>query len=416
MTHSPGAIIRAIAVILFMVCSVGWFVWYTVRKSDDPARMLFKWVLTAGMLVVLFVFVGGIISGGTYAAAFVGVPAAAACGIVFAIIWRHSITGLIAKPFGALYDGGDTETIPHPAYSVAQSRQKQGKYLEAIIAIREQLQRFPKDVEGQMLLAQIEAEDMKDIVAAERTIQRFCDQPGHAAENVAFALYSLADWQLSIGRDQEAARKALQQIVDRFPGTEFALGASHRIAHLGDPEMLLDPHERKKFVVKEKRARVGLMASSEHLKPAEIDPAEVAAGFVRQLEAHPQDTEAREQLAIIYADHYGRIDMATEQMEQMIGQPGQPPRQVARWLNMLADLQVRSGVDYDTVKATVERIIDNDPKAPVADIARNRLALLKLEFKARETKSAVKMGTYEENVGLKQGGPARATPRYRPMQ
>ena len=121
------------------------------------------------------------------------------------------------------------------------------------------------------------------------------------------------------------------------------------------------------------------------------------------MEEHPLDTEAREKLALIYADHYGRLDLASDQLEQMISQPNQPARLVVHWLNLLADLQIRSGSDYETVKATVQRIIDRDPELAAAGIARNRLALLKLEMKARKKSEDVKMGTYEQNIGLKHG-------------
>ena len=139
------------------------------------------------------------------------------------------------------------------------------------------------------------------------------------------------------------------------------------------------------------------------LARGKIDPAQVAADFVKHLEQHPLDTEAREKLALIYADHYGRLDLASDQLEQMIAQPHQPGRLVVHWLNLLADLQIRSGSDYETVKATLERIIDRDPELAAAGIARNRLALLKLEMKAQEKKESVKMGTYEQNIGLKHG-------------
>src|SRR5208337_564583 len=114
-------------------------------------------------------------------------------------------------PFASLYDGGTEEPIPHPAYSIAQSKQKKGLYLEAIAEIRKQLDRFPTDVEGQLLLAQIQAEDLKDLQAAELTVERFCAQPGHAPQNIVFALYSLADWHLQIARDREAAQRHLQR-------------------------------------------------------------------------------------------------------------------------------------------------------------------------------------------------------------
>ncbi len=401
--NKTGEMIKGILFLVLLVATIGWVVVRSVQKAEDPARMIFKWVLTVGMLVVMFWVVAPIVGRGGYSGAFGGIPLTAACGIVLAIIWRHSIASLVAKPFSSLYDGGDQEVEPRPAYSIAQARQKQGKYLEAVAEIRKQLDRFPTDIEGQMLLAQILAEDLKDLPGAEITIDRLCGQPGHAPMNVAFALYSMADWHLSVGQDADAARRDLEKIIALLPDSEFALGAAQRIAHLGNLDMVLAPHDRKKFTVTEGPRNLGLMLAQDQQKPKEVDPAQVAADYVKHLEQHPLDTEAREKLALIYADHYGRLDMASDQLEQMIAQPNQPGRLVVHWLNLLADLQIRSGSDYETVKATLERIIDRDPELAAAGIARNRLALLKLEMKAQEKKESVKMGTYEQNIGLKHG-------------
>ena len=228
MTPVTYAIVRGTVLLALALSAVGWFMVRCLKRSDDPARLIFKWVLTGGVVGCLVWFVGPLVSRGDYAAAFIGVPMTAAAGIVLTIIWRHNIANMIAKPFSDLYDGGSQEPIPHPAYSVGQSKQKQGKYVEAVAEIRKQLERFPTDVEGQLLIAQIQAEDLKDMPAAELTIQRFCDQPGHAPQNIAFALYSLADWHLKIGQDREAARRDLERIIELFPGSEFALGAAHR--------------------------------------------------------------------------------------------------------------------------------------------------------------------------------------------
>ena len=137
--------------------------------------------------------------------------------------------------------GAASRRIPKPAYSVAQSKQKQGKYLEAITEIRKQLDRFPTDVEGQLLLAQIQAEDLKDLPAAELTIERFCAQPGHATPNIVSPSTPWRIGTCNSAQDREAAQRALQKVIDLFPESEFALGAAHRIAHLGSPEMLLAP-------------------------------------------------------------------------------------------------------------------------------------------------------------------------------
>jgi len=386
--------------------AIGWFACRCLKRSDDPPRLIFRWVLTALVLGFLIKVVGPMVASESLEAVF-GIPLAAACAIVLTIIWRRHIAELVARPLGNLYDGGTVEPIPQPAYSIARSLQKKGKYMEAVLEIHKQLEQFPADIEGQMLLAQIQAEDLKDMPAAELAIQRFCAQPGHAPQNVAFALYSLADWHLQIAQDREAARRALEKIIELYPGSEFALGAAHRIAHLGSTEMLLSEHDRKKFIVAEGPQSIGLMRGQEPVKPAQADPAEVAAECVKHLERHPLDMEARERLAIIYADHYGRLDLAASELEQMIGQPNQPAKHIVHWLNLLADLQIRGGAGYEAARQTLQRIVDRDPHAAAADIARNRLSLLKLEMKAKDKSQAVKLGSYEQNIGLKRGLPGR---------
>jgi len=117
------------------------------------------------------------------------------------------------------------------------------------------------------------------------------------------------------------------------------------------------------------------------------------------------DTEVREKLAVLYADHYQRLDLATDQLEQLISQPSQPMKQVVHWLNLLADLQVRHHADFDQAWLTLGRIIQLYPNHPAADLARNRMDLLRLEFKGKETSQAVKLGSYEQNIGLKRGLP-----------
>jgi tetratricopeptide (TPR) repeat protein len=377
----------------------GLAVW-SVRKSEDPARTAFKWILT--LVIALYIYWkvlpmadrGGI-------ATFMAMATCMMAGLVLFITWRQNIGAIVAKPFSSLYDGGEVAPEPHPFYSIARARQKQTKYPEAIAEIQKQLERFPTDFEGQMLMAEIQAEGLKDLAATEATIQNLCAQPGHAPKNLAFALYCLADWYLQYAQDTDAARRAFEQIISMLPDTEFSLTAAQRIAHLGDPETARMPHEARKFVVKEGPRSLGLMANTHQFVPAETEPGKMAAEFVKHLEKHPMDTDARERLAVIYADHYHRLDLATDQLEQMIQLPNQPPKLVVRWLNLLADLQVREGLDYEAVKKSLERIIEIDPKLAAAETAGKRIALLKLELKGKQQQQSVKLGTYEQNIGLR---------------
>jgi tetratricopeptide (TPR) repeat protein len=392
-------IIRGTLLLVAALAALGFFMARSLRRTEEPARLVVKWVVTG--LVAFFIawkLLPLADNGG--GDAWIAVVLGLVCGLILAATWRHSIGDFIAKPFEVLYNGGDVAPEPRPFYSVARTRQKQGKYLEAITEIRRQLDRFPTDLEGLMLLAQIQAEDLKDLPGAEITIERLCAQK-HAPQNIAYALHSMADWHMKIGQDREAARRELEKVTELLPDTEFALGAAQRIAHLTSNEMLIAAHERKKYVVTEGPKNLGLTQSRSQPKPAETDLAQAAADYVKHLEQHPLDTDAREKLAILYVDHYQRLDLARDQLEQMINQPAQPARLIAHWLNLLADLEIRSGCDYDTVSQTVQRVVDLDPESPAANVARNRLAKVRLELKSKEQKQPVKLGTYEQNIGLK---------------
>jgi len=392
-------IIRGTLLLVTALAALGFFMARSLRRTEEPARLVVKWVVTG--LVAFFIawkLLPLADNGG--GDAWIAVVLGLVCGLILAATWRHSIGDFIAKPFEVLYNGGDVAPEPRPFYSVARTRQKQGKYLEAITEIRRQLDRFPTDLEGLMLLAQIQAEDLKDLPGAEITIERLCAQK-HAPQNIAYALHSMADWHMKIGQDREAARRDLEKVTELLPDTEFALGAAQRIAHLTSNEMLIAAHERKKYVVTEGPKNLGLTQSRSQPKPAETDLAQAAADYVKHLEQHPLDTDAREKLAILYVDHYQRLDLARDQLEQMINQPAQPARLIAHWLNLLADLEIRSGCDYDTVSQTVQRVVDLDPESPAANVARNRLAKVRLELKSKEQKQPVKLGTYEQNIGLK---------------
>lgn len=366
---------------------------FTVRRAEDPARVAFKWVLTLPIATLALLSVR---LWGPY-----GVFVIAVCGIVLSILWAPHLGTLLSKPLTGAFDGGNLAPEPAPAYSIARAKQKQGHYVEAVADIRQQLDRFPRDIEGHLLLAQILAEDLHDLPGAELTIQRLIEQPGHAPKNIAFALYSLADWHLQFGQDRAAAKAALEKIIDLVPESEFALGAAQRIAHLGTSEMLVGRHDGRKFVVPDGAKNLGLLRAREPQKPREQDPVQLTTELVKQLEEHPLDTEARERLAILYADHFQRLDLATGELEQLIGYPNTPSRLVVHWLNLLADLQIRSGANYETVSQTLERIIERYPNLAAAEIARNRLALVRLELKAKEKTETLKLGNYEQKIGLK---------------
>ncbi|MEK7686629.1 MAG: tetratricopeptide repeat protein [Verrucomicrobiota bacterium] len=391
---------------LIALLGIGWFLFRLLQRSEDPARLLFKWILSAVIVAgtaVFLVKVGGLGSGGSaadFGVAFLIAGTSAACGLVLGIIWAPNIGAMVAKPFVSMFDGGDVEVEARPFYAVAEAKRKMGLYREAIAEIHMQLARFPDDFLGLMLMAEIQAENLNDLPGAQETIERIVRFEGRAPKNVAFALNRLADWHLKFNQDRAAAREALERIPALLPDTELAQMAAQRIAHLTPMEMLLEKKEPSRIALRKFEDRIGLQDRVETHAPIK-DPAALAEQYVKHLEEYPLDNEARENLAMIYANHYQRLDLALDQLEQLIAAPHQPAKQVVHWLNVLADLHIKLAGDANAARQALQRIVDTYPKSAAAENALSRMAYLKLELRPQQKSQAVKLGTYEQNIGLK---------------
>ena len=384
-----------------------WFCLRALKTSDSPGGLILKWVVTylvavvGSHLALKLCFSLDPVKGAVAPLLMV------VLGIILSVLWTPAICEIVTRPITSLFDGGMEPQDAKPLYSTAMAKRQRGNYLEATLAIREQLAKFPRDYEGISLLARIQAEDMKDIPSAEMTINRFCADPKSPPKQVAAALTQLADWHLQLAQDTDSARSVLESIIARFPDSDLAVAAGQRIGHLGGAEkILLGKHDRQAIAVPPGEDNLGLKGSMEHLVPEAENPGKLAAEYVKHLAEHPHDTDIREKLAVIYADHFHRLDLAVGELAQMINFPNQPPKRVAHWLTVLANLQIRHGADYATVRQTLQKIVDTFPDLPVAQSARSRISLLALEFKARKEETpGVKLGVYEQNIGLKQGSP-----------
>ena len=96
------------------------------------------------------------------------------------------------------------------------------------------------------------------------------------------------------------------------------------------------------------------------------------------------------------------------ELAQLINESKHKPKQVAHWLNLLANFQVELGADVATVSATLEQIVARFPDSPLAEIAQRRLGRINLEFKGQQATAEVKLGVYEQNLGLKYGRPRQS--------
>ena len=368
-----------IALIAFALLGIAVFVGSlflrAFKQSENPVRLAVRWVFTVLIAAVLYTIAAKVLKGST--SSFVGGAVQAgmvviSClvgGIILSIMWAPSLGQILISPLTSMFDGGSEELEPAPLYSTAEGLRRRGKFREAIYAIQEQLQKFPNNFTGH-----------------------------HAPASLVFALNSLADWHLRFAQDAEAARAALEKIIALLPDTEFERAAANRIAHLGSRSVLLQSHEPDKLTLKPGVEYLGLLKDQSHLMPKEKPLEDEAEQLAAHLATHPLDHEARERLAIIYARHYRQLELATQQIEQLVALPGESPKHVARWLNLLADLQIEVTNKTDLAEQTLRRIVVLFPNQAPADLAGLRLSSLPLELKHYEKTRVVKFAPGEDEV------------------
>lgn len=377
--------------VLFLGC-IGWVLWRWLRRSAEPGRLVGKWFLTLPVLVAAILAVPLLGPFGPFLIV--------ACAVIVSVIWTPNLGEFLASPLTDAFDGGHEQIEAGPFYAIAQARRKRGDYLEAIAVVEEQLEKFPNDYAGWMLLAEIQAENLNDSFAAQKTIEHLVGQSGHTPKNIAHAFNRLADWQLKLGQDPAAARATLERIIQAFPDSQEAHAASQRMAHLGTEEFLVEKTERPRIPLPHVEGRLGLKTGTGGAQPAEETAEATATRYVEHLKAYPQDNEIREKLARLYADSYRRLDLAADQLEQLVAQPNAPPKQVVHWLNLLADLHIKMAGDVEAARLALQRIQDLFPQTVSAEKARVRMAFLSVELKGTKKSQTLKLGSYEQNIGL----------------
>jgi hypothetical protein len=159
--------------------------------------------------------------------------------------------------------------------------------VEAAAEVRNQLRRFPGDFQGTLLLAEIEAEDLKNLAAAETILTQWLSNHARDSGQEAIGLTRLADWHLHLAHDVQGARGFLEQIVSRFPDSRAALLAEQRLAHL-------DYETQPKVTSLRLREGLGPPVDTEAPPPplSEHSPSLEVAELVQHLASYPHDLAA----------------------------------------------------------------------------------------------------------------------------
>jgi tetratricopeptide (TPR) repeat protein len=396
--RSLGSIIEAFLIVLATLGIIGWLFWRTLKKSDEPVRNIWKAVLTIFLIFSAFKLTGPMLAKGGYDAVF-GMLLCLPITIVIAILWAANIAATVFSPLTSLFDGGREEAEPGPFYSVVESRLHQGRFAEAATEIRRQLTLYPNDIRGRIMLAEIQANKLGQPSAAEATLREILRQPNLAAPGIASALNLLADVHLKSRHDPLAAREALEEIIARLPDTVQAANAAERIGHLPTVETM---------EARDTPASVELKAGIRDLGLKHValpDPAETLdrrlTALLDQVQAFPGNTETRAELVRMLAEDLADLDSARAQISSAMAVPHQSPRQISRWMNLLATIEIRQGHNLDGARRALQRIVDQFPDSAVAETAQQRMGGLATELKGTGERREVHLGIYEKDLGLK---------------
>lgn len=373
-----------------------WLAVRSVRRSEEPGKQLLRLGASA-VLLLLGIFgaayfleiqqkasaLGRVAS---QIAAFAAPLLVASCGVLLGVLWASSIGRLLAAPLTNLFDGGKTETYRQPLYAIAQARRKRGRYAEAASEVRKQLEEFPGDIDGTLLLIDLCAKDLGQMEEARAAMEKYLQNGPHPPKNLFRVLAHMAEIYLATDDGgREKAQQCLQRIQSMCPGTEQEMLAAQRLAHIGSAEFLEAKKQAIRVPVKEFDRRLGLQGKRPNFQRNEKTPEELAGEYIRQLQAHPLDLEARENLARLYANHYRRLDMAAEQLETMVNCRNQQPRQVVRWLHLMADWHIQLGGDIEKAKECMQRISERFPKTAHDAQAQKRIHYLRRELRNRHS-------------------------------
>jgi tetratricopeptide (TPR) repeat protein len=314
-------------------------------------------------------------------------------GTALPVVWLVWVGRWFTVGFAALLVGlpiaGYGKSILHrpkqrPMYSRAIARMKFGKYSEAEWEIIRQLESAETDFDGWLMLAELYARQFKDIPEAEQIILEICDQPKVTPSQISVAMHKLADWQLAVANDPEAAGRALEVIKIRLPNTHLARMAELRRAQL--------PRSRRELQEQRQPRHIPLPALHESADRAVMDapnPEQATAllnQLSQQLTRDPNNVPDREKFARLLAEPMGQVDEAIAQLELLEQLPDQPDAKRAEWLGLMAIWQLKLQRNETAARETLERIVHEFPATAQAFAAQRRISLLKAEAAARKPK------------------------------
>ena len=271
-----------------------------------------------------------------------------------------------------------------PIYARAVAKIKFGKYKEAEWEIIRELEKHEDDFEGWMMMAELYATQFRDLSEAEQSVLEICEHPSTNRAQFAIALNRLADWYLKFVDDPDAARRALQIICDRHPGTHVARMAQLRINQLPSSQAELR-EQRTAMPIPLPALGDSIVedSTSQEQRLNRETAVQMANDCVEKLKIDPNNVPARVKLARIFAERLDKPDLGIEQLTLLLDLPDQEESTRAEWLGLIAAWHIKYRDDVETGRRMLERVVAEFPHTPQALAARRRIQLM--DMRARQS-------------------------------
>ena len=107
-----------------------------------------------------------------------------------------------------------------------------------------------------------------------------------------------------------------------------------------------------------------------------------------KLTSCPNDIASREKLARVLAGQLGKVDLAIEQIELLLGLSDATESKRAEWLGLIAAWHLKFKQDPDAARHFLERVVGEFPNSPQALAARRRLNLMAVEAKVEQMRAS----------------------------
>jgi hypothetical protein len=107
-----------------------------------------------------------------------------------------------------------------------------------------------------------------------------------------------------------------------------------------------------------------------------------------RLTRNPNDILSRERLARVLAGQLGKVDLAIEQIELLLGVSEVSDSKRAEWLGLIAAWQFKFKHDPDAGRLLLERVVRDFPNSPQSLAAQRRLSLMAVEAKVEQMRAS----------------------------